>query len=418
MATSPYILEDRTDLAQLAVDHPEFVKDLHTSRLGIKAGRSALQFCGLAGVTDMRSYVFLPRKSRTGTPDHDLQTARLTMRTLVLFGRQNQNRVGIAPGGEGNMGRLALVADIANDFLKHGIFSERSRHDSRTSGKPNWLKTIIKEPAFVGTDGSVVYPKIRTTRSRDSYDSLLAQTQAAVVLEITHQHGWWIEGLSGCEGELKRYDTPRLTREIWATHLRCLLPELYETRATLLANLLISYLLNDSASHSGETYYGVEDFHTVWEHMLRKVLPGVETGWNSRLPRPAYIRMDGSHDVQDKGFQPDIILRDDDKNLHVVDAKYYNATNIKNAPGHPDIVKQFFYHLAIASVVTGEHVRGCFIFPAKVGEKETFKRVIMIHRNDSTASEFPEIDCHYLDVTEIMKAFTDGRKTNFKLDSA
>lgn len=410
MSAAPHILQDRTDISQVADEHPELVSELRSTRIGIKAGRSALQFCGLVGVSEERSFVFLPRKSYTGIVEQDLKTARMTMRALARFGRDMTDRLGVATGGEGDTGRLAVVADLAKDFLLYGIFSERSRHRSRTSGKPDWPRTVIREQSYVGSDGSVVYQDIRTTRTKDSHDSLLAQIQAAVMLEITRQHGWWIDGLTGREDELKRYTQPRVPRALWATHLRRLLPELYASRAISLANGLISYLVNDSTSRTGETYYGVEDFHTVWEHMLRQVLRGVEAGWNSRLPRPGYRRHDGGLAVQDRGLQTDIVLRDAAGGLHVVDAKYYDATHVGNAPGLPDIVKQFFYDIALSTVALGETVRGCFLFPAGTSEPPAFKSVTMHHRDGTVAPEFPVIACHYIEMASVLQAYTEGQR--------
>jgi hypothetical protein len=410
MSAAPHILQDRTDLSQVADEHPELVSELRSTRIGIKAGRSALQFCGLVDVSEERSFVFLPRKSYTGIVEQDLKTARLTMRALARFGQDMTDRPGVSTGGEGDTGRLAVVADLAKDFLLYGIFSERSRHRSRTSGKPDWPRTVVREQSYVGSDGSVVYQDIRTTRTKDSHHSLLAQVQAAVMLEIIRQHGWWINWLTGREDELKRYTQPRLQRALWATHLRLLLPELYASRAILLANWLISYLANNSALRTGETYYGVEDFHTVWEHMLRQVLNGVESGWNSRLPRPAYRRNDGKFSVQDRGLQTDLVLRDPSGTLHVVDAKYYDATYIGNAPGLPDIIKQFFYDIALSSIASGEKVKGCFLFPSRTGEAGVFNSVVMYHRDGSVASEFPTIDCRYIDMVNVLRAYTEGRK--------
>ena len=93
MSTALHILQDRTDLSQLADKHPALASELRSTRIGIKAGRSALQFCGLAGVSDEQSFVFLPRKSYTGIAEQDLKTARLTMRALARFGRDMTDRL-------------------------------------------------------------------------------------------------------------------------------------------------------------------------------------------------------------------------------------------------------------------------------------------------------------------------------------
>ena len=414
MSAVPLILQDRTSFAQIADEHPELASQLQSTHIGIKPGRSTVQFCGLVSDCENRSIVFIPRKSYTGMIEQDLETARLTMRTLARFA-QETDRLGVEAGGEGNTGRLAVVASLAKDFLLNGIFSERLRHRSHASGKPDWPRTVSREQCYFSADGSVVYQNIRTTRTRDSHDSLLAQIQAAILIEIIHQHGWWIDGITAREGELSRYTKPRLPRALWATHLRLLLPELYATRAILLANGLISYLSNDAALRTGYSYYGVEDFYTVWEHMLRQVLMGVEAEWNSRLPRPAYQQIDGNLAVQDRGLQTDIILRDSSEILHVVDAKYYDATCLFNAPGLHDIVKQFFYDIAISSIVSAEEVKGCFLFPSRVGETPAFTSVNMYHRDGSLAHGFPTIDCRYIDMVNVLHAYAEGRKLTLSI---
>jgi len=68
---------------------------------------------------------------------------------------------------------------------------------------------------------------------------------------------------------------------LWPGELRSLLPTLYANRPVFLAKSLIAYIEETAAHSEGEFVCGVEDFSSVWEHMLRKVLPGVEDGWNA-----------------------------------------------------------------------------------------------------------------------------------------
>jgi len=410
---SPIFLQDRTDLAQVALEYPDFVSDLSQSHFDILKGRPMLQFCGIVSIGDTQSFVVLPRKSFTGVPHQDLDTARLTMRVLTRFGRDMKDRLGASSGDSDVTSRLSLSHEIAVDFIQYGIFHQRTLRRARSSGKPNWINTISKETALFSADGTIVYPEIRTTRSRDSHDSLLTQVQVAVLLEISRLHGWWIDGLSGREDELSRFNLPHLARELWSTHLRLLLPELYASRAVTLANSLIAYLSNTSATSPGLNYYGIDDFHVVWEHMLRNVLRGVEAGWNSRLPRPAYFYADGSFAVQERGLQTDIVLRTASGDLYIIDAKYYDASAIGQVPGSSDIIKQLFYDLAVSSVTADLGVRNCFLFPSSRNESPTFTSIKMLHRDGSSASTFPIIDCFYLDIIEVMQAFSTGRKINF-----
>ena len=94
----------------------------------------------------------------------------------------------------------------------------------------------------------------------------------------------------------------------------------------------------------------------------------------------------------------------------MVDAKYYDATYLGNAPGLPDIIKQFFYDIALSSIASSEIVKGCFLFPSRTGEDATFNSVVMYHRDGSIASEFPTIDCRYLAMVDILRAYTEGQR--------
>lgn len=409
---TPHVLEDRCQVSILERENPRLLRKLVNCKLGKTQNKSSIHFCGLAWVDHETAFVFLPRKSMSVSESENLATAQLTMRTLARFGQDTTDRTGIAAGAEGQTGLLATILELAVDFAQHGIFAERLRHATRNAGKPNWVRTVVREQALVGADGSVGYPTIRTSRSRDSHDSLLARVQATVMLEIAYCHGWWLEGVRARMGELRGYDTPSMPRFMWPKRLRLLLPELYNARVVNLVNMLVSYLENDRDRVSGELYFGVENFHSVWEYMLRHTLVGVESGWNSRLPRPAYHRYDGHKEIQERGLQTDIIIRDE-SGLRIVDAKYYDATSIGNSPGVADIIKQFFYEIAVSSIAKDESVSGCFVFPALKEGDGPFIRVDMHHRDGSPAISFPVIECHYMNLKAIMTAFVLGKKIVF-----
>ena len=408
--SGPQILQDRCSISALERNNPALARELSQSQLGIKAGRQSVQFCGLAWVKRDVSFIFLPRKAIVESEDENLITARLTMRTLARFGREMADRTGIAYGGEAETGLLAIIAELARDFIDYGVYAERTRFTSRDTGKPHWTRTVVQETPFVDTDDNVIYPRIRTTRVQDTHDNLLARVQAGVLREIATHHAWWIEGLAERADELRQFASSPIPRTFWAKNLRLMLPRLYASRAVRLAIALIDYLECDSERREGEIYFGVEDFHVVWEYMLGRVLKDVQPGWNSRLPRPAYQRRDGSLDVQHRGLQMDIVLKDDDNNLRVVDAKYYDADTVNNAPGIPDIVKQFFYEVALGSVAEERVATGCFVFPCSAEKSGNYTMIQMYFRDNNRATQFPSIECCYLNVVSVMSAFVEGRK--------
>ena len=409
MRNVPHIFSDRSDLAALEADQPDLVRGLKQIQIGKTEFRGTVHFCGLALVNQDSACVFVPRQSLTTDENRNLEVAKLTMRTLSRYGRDMTDRAGIASLAEGRSGLLATIEELASDFVQYGVYSERMRYSAKNSGKPSWSRTIVREQALIDSNGNIVYPNIRTTRSVDSHDALLARVQVAILTEIVSKHGWWLNKLTSREEKLKQYDLPNISRFLWARYLRLLLPQLYAVRAINLASLLIAYLDDNRGRTTGEFLFGVEDFHTIWEYMLRSVLSGVEHGWNARLPRPAYLRNNGEMDFQERGMQTDIVLRDGNA-LRIVDAKYYDAVGIGSTPSWPDIVKQFFYDLAMRSVVEKEEVTGCFVFPSLESTAGVYSKIEMRHRNSSLASDFPAIECRYLSVVDVMRAYVEGKK--------
>lgn len=410
MPDEPRVLQDRVGVQYLEERYRKLTSELRRQDQGKTLQKDTVHFCGLACTSSSESYVFVPRKALRSSAAENQRIARTTMRVLAKYGQDTRDRQGLSSVENGNVGLISTVQDLADDFRRYGIFAERLRYATRNSGKPNWPRTAVRELAMVSGNGNIVYPNIRTSRTSNAHESVLARVQVAVLLEIAEYHGWWLDGLQGREAELKAYASPNFPRLLWSQKLRSLLPNLFAQRAIRLAHSLISYLDEDPRQDDGITLYGIDDFHAVWERMLREVLPGVEGGWNSRLPKPAYRQASNGHLlVQERGMQTDIVIRDG-TTLKVLDAKYYDATAISNSPGWPDIVKQLFYHLALKSVV-GEEVRtGGFVFPARYRDEGPFTQVSVVGTDQAPAIGFPSINCMYLSVNEVMEAYLGRRK--------
>lgn len=408
MAAGPEIRVDRIPVNQLRQENPETLHLLEERGIGKIGRRETVHFCGLADAGAEGAVFFLPRHAQ-GNPGEMLKTASLTMRVLARYGREVESRKGIAGSPGDNAALAALIYDLARDFRDNGIYSERERYRARNSGKPDWKRTISREMPFLTSSGIPVYPDTRTTRSLDSHEMLLAQIQAAVLSEIVEKHSWWLSGIASRAGELRSFRPPPLPRFLWPGKLRLLLPSLYARRPVFLANTMMSYLDETSGNAEGDFVCGVEDFSSVWEHMLRKVLPGVEEGWNAKLPKPGYVRaVSGEVEMLERGMQTDIVVRDG-THLTVVDAKYYEATGKGSVPGWPDIVKQLFYEMAIKAVVAdGTTVSNCFAFPSGGVSSQPFETVRIYYPDQAMVGAFPEIRCRYYDIRSVMEAYRSG----------
>lgn len=413
----PSFFSDRDAVAVLDQRAGTVVAAMRERGIGRIDDQKTVHFCGLVHHPEQGATVFLPREAKTGNTDTDLETAALTMQALARFGAETSMRDFEDDGEAGNPGALAVIKRLADDFRNNGLFSERLRQQTRNAGKPEWSRTVKREIALPDHKGQPVFTDIRTTRSVRSTDALLAQIQAAVIREIHRAHAWWLSGTSGRRQELLSCPRPPFTRAIWARKLDALLPSLYSARSIFLAEYLRFYLRDSRRSTTGTLVFGVSDFHTVWETMLRETIlrspHDRRRNWNSELPKPVYFLKGSSiSDARSRGMQTDIIL-ENATDYMIVDAKYYAAKDAESAPGWPDIAKQIFYEQALREVVDTADLPQCiihsiFAFPGRMNDGPLVN-VEMRHadgRQVSTA--FRPVYCVYVAMREVLGHYANN----------
>jgi len=414
-AVHPEIYRDRMPFSELMSVSPSTLDMLEARGLGKFGRNETVQFCGLALGGRVGSAVFLPRQCKELNSDQNLETARLTMKVLARYGAETPTRLGVEHEKVGSPSLIATISELGGDFRQFGLFIERQRHKSRDSGKPDWKRTVSREVPFRGNGSSVVYGSFHSTLSRDSRTNDLAQIQAFVLREIIQRHSWWIDGIQSRQSELHQVSSPNTSLMGMLQKLRALRTEVYATRPLRLIENLSSYLSLSSELPSDGTLLGVEDFHTVWEHMLRKTYSNVEDSWNSRLPVAHYVTAEGGqrHSLE-SGMKTDIVVRND-RHLTILDAKYYDASSVKNVPLWSDIVKQMYYEIAVKTIIeSDETVSNCFVFPAKGNSEGRYVSVQVVDREtEGSLLNFPEIRCIYRDVRQVMTDFVSGHTKEF-----
>jgi hypothetical protein len=407
----PTFLPDRYPKAALKQNYPLVFECLNEK--GILEGKNELvRFVGVVNSGPSQNVVFLPH----GAP-HDLENdgeefAREVMAAVTKFAKQN-SRTDEENEGEKTLSFSALLAAIAEDFRDNGLFSERLRTRSINSGKPNWPATIKGQISLHTSNGAPVFTDISTTRPVSSNLNILAIVQAYIVQEIFGVHSWWMAENFGRRTLPFDIDKPRYPREAWSGMLRGIRRNLFAERPLRLVAMLIAYLEHAPESSDGATVCGVSDFSTVWETMLRKVIPGVEDSWNKRLPDPRFVHIDGTPQRSGE-MRSDIVINNGDR-IIIADAKYYKADRASNAPGWSDIVKQFYYVEALATVQGApprDKIGNCFIFPIEDHETGKLRRVEMFGENNRPVGLFPSIDCIYIGTRNVINSYCKGRHIN------
>jgi hypothetical protein len=412
------ILADRMPKDLLRQSHPEISQAMEKSKLGkLSTKENNVQFCGLVCAHNQEgptSVIFLPRKAMTYKAA-DLDTAKVTMQVITKYCRSKPREDNSGQEYSGGSW-LSIIKYIADDFTQYGIYSERHRIQRCNNGKPNWARTIVGETPFIGNTGNIVYPDICTSRTEDSHDNFLAQIQATALKEIEAVHGWWLSDLTKDASKFRGFQSPRIDRQLWATKLKALLPSLFSNRAIRLTKHLVKYLERESYNNQSPFLFGLDDFHSVWEKMLRDVLENTEDGWNTKLPKPYFYFDDTAPPVAapKKQMKMDIIVRQG-STLVIVDAKYYDATSVANSPSWTDISKQLMYELAMKDLQLEEgfpeEIHSCFVFPDfSESSEDKFVKIKMKYSKSRFLSKLPEIKCYYMPIIKVMQAYLDNEK--------
>lgn len=419
LSKAPIFHSDRDHITVLEAQASETLAAMQKWDVGRVFDGDRVSFCGLIHHPERGAYVFLPRPAKVESDVDNLTVATLMMKALARFGAETTKRKLEADGESGNPSALSVIRRLSDDFRDRGIFAERARSKTRNSGKPDWLRTLKRETTMPDRKGRPVFTDIRTSRPVSNNDVLLAQIQAAVMREIFAAHSWWLGGGSIGKHQLNACPRPPFPRELWARKLDALMPSLYSARALFLAAYLKHYLKETRASSDGTFIFGVNDFHTVWETILRETLvrspADTLKNWNEILPKPVYIRNDGAApEKRSRGMITDIIL-ENDNNFIIVDAKYYAAQSAETAPGWPDIAKQMFYENALREVlkrtaVAPVEIRSVFVFPSRTNEGP-LARVVMQHLDGTPLStDFPSILCAYVSISGALESYVSGAK--------
>lgn len=406
-----YYFTDRSYFSQLVEPTGTLLEAMRCEGL-IAPDHLRIRFCGFFS-WEGGTAVFLPTNS-----DISFKPEQCAHWLLHTLNRYYAGRLTAIQRAEGNSligsSLLSLAITLFEDFQTNGLYVRRSKYRTVNQGKTNWAKTVTRHIAFPSMTGPV-YLDLESSKAHYISDCETARIHAAVIRDIRKKFGILLYGENLFSDEvLEKIPVPVGGRESQLAHLNRELFLSYSERDITLIKSLRSYISNELESDKGGLVIGTRHFHCVWEAMLDNVLCG-ERYFNSKLPVPYYLKDGNYYEMAEKGQRTDTVLRNHN-GMHyaVVDAKYYTASAPKDAPGWPDLVKQFFYQKAVKSVVGDDAVVTThFVFPGKiknltsahVGERGQHKQVSL-----RSTEGYPIIHCHYCDPALLMKTYvTFGR---------
>ena len=404
---SPSFFHDRDPLSGMP---SQIVAALQKRGLVSRGKMPRVEFVGI--LLEEKICIFLPRGVEIPASTADkVMLAATTLKSVVKYADSTKASKSTEDEGEGKNSteELSLYLKLLDDYRQNGLYAVRRTIRKFNSGKTDWRKTVSNIAPLPDKNLQPIY--IDTFGIKHEYfdRNEIAAIHAQCIRSIDEKFSWIVSGkLRLIAPELRDIRSPTGNTIRKLSLLKKELGQTYSDRDIRLLKQLIRFLEKTNDNQPSSFIAGLNKFEFCWEHMLEAVL-GHTIDINSQLPAPAYIDHAGKiHSANEKSMRTDIVLRKDSdsgRQYVIADAKYYSAITARDAPGWGDIVKQFFYAVAVRSIEKrSTKIKNVFIFP---GSKSHFHRVLLRDRSGSGSipvfpSEFQPIYCHYVPPSEVL----------------
>jgi len=398
--------EDRCTVRNL----PEHVLMALNSENLLRSDQEKLDFCGLV-MRKNRADVFLPRNSGQDAHNEPQKNSASLIQAIHKY-TLNRDRSSYTDGSSEKIvgdSFLALAFTLLNDYIEHGVYVRRISDIRKNMGKTDWKRTITRIQCYP-SNGSLIYLDTLGKKKITYYDDEVTRIHAEVIRELERLIGWvFFDKNSNISSELA---TIRQPSEDSKTKIEILVKELgnlYADREMKLMMDLIAYLSRETASTDSSIVIGISRFHSMWEHMIHSCMIW-QFDVNTRLAKPCY-KINGEYQIAtQKGGRTDTVLRSPDKTIFgIIDAKYYGAENLINLPGWPDLIKQFFYALALNDIYPAATVYNWFIFPGSIATVESAHLMSPI-KQSLQDHKYTPIQCAFLEPMNLINCYISGKK--------
>lgn len=406
--TAIQIYVDRTNSQSI----PDRLKAEIARQIGdVEVEKNNIAFCGFV-MHGNETFVFMPRGHVIPESQYTAEeTARLLFLCLTKYCRtsesflQREGKSTIV----GNPQVLPLIAEILRDYKLNGLYTSENYFIRKGfQGKTDWKKTIKSVHPLLDDD-QIVYPHFINKFKDTLYANEITEIHKWILSCIVERFGWLI----GSSAKLDFAIPNLLTNTNFKSKLiKVELQKVFSDSKIHTLQMLLRYL-DDDLSHGQNDYlsFGFKDFQHVWEQMLKQVLNPTHTFTD--MPTPTYEDFEGRiFRKEQKGQRIDIFLYDPkEKTACVIDAKYYDASSTANAPGWPDLVKQFFYAKSLTAGALNkqvEHVKNCFIFPGTENNASP-KRVFVTDTSGRLDHVFAPIECLMLSPEVVIDSYVNNK---------
>ncbi len=389
---------------------PEQGKHTLNSYSLILEEHSKLDFCGVI-IDKETTSIFLPRNSNNYNTENFKELGSSLVKAIYKYA-QNRERFSMRDGYSDRLigdSYLSLAFTLLRDFVENGLYIRHKSQIKKNQGKICWKRTISKVQSFP-SGNSPIYLDILGKKKNISLDSEITRIHARVIRELDDVIGWiYFNNDSGIQRELVDITFPESSVELQINAVRQELNNVYSDRDINLLQELEKFLTLKNSISNKNIVIGINKFHSMWESMIDNCLIS-KFDINHLLAKPCYKINGQYHIATQKGGRTDTVLKAKEGDFFaIIDAKYYGTHELAQLPGWPDIIKQFFYALALKDIFPDARINNYFLFPGDANNVES------AHLQDPKTGiiqdeKYPPIKCIYIEPMYLINHYITGKK--------
>jgi hypothetical protein len=272
-------------------------------------------------------------------------------------------------------------------------------------GRVNWKKTIKLKTQMFNEDGMPIFTDLVMTRKENDKDALLRSLHMYAINKSIAMFGI-LFGL-GSEYDEDAVELP-VDKEYAIKFLKSERHMTYNSRLLGVIDFIIKFIDASEEEDRNDSFMSLstKSFYTVWELICKVILNDEYRVMQDKIPKPYWKIGEGKTKYTEQ--IPDTIYIED-KELFVVDAKYYNVN--KNRPGWHDLVKQYFYALSLQAVIEDiDKVKNIMLIPSEISEVAKFWAISEVEN----VPQFGKVYGVFLNVNNVIESYCHGNDKNYR----
>lgn len=309
---------------------------------------------------------------------------------------------------QGNGHLFTVAYEIIKDYRDNGIIRiENILQGINIGGRVNWKKTIKLKTHTFNEEGMPIFTDLVMTRKENNKDALLRSLHMYAINKSIAMFGI-LFGI-GSDYDEEAVELP-VDKEYAIKFLKDERHMTYNSRLLRIIDFIIKFIDASEKEDRNDSFMALstKSFYTVWELMCKLVLSDEYSYIQDKIPKP-YWKIGDSYPKYTEQI-PDILYIEQ-KELFVVDAKYYNVK--RKRPGWRDLVKQYFYALSLKEVLKGiDKTINIMVIPSEISEVAKFWATSAVEN----VPLFGEVYGVFLNVNDVIENYCYGKNKNFRVE--